>query len=244
MTAKTLLLACCALAVSGCSEQRPGDAQTAGDNAPDFGGEQAKEQSEWRELFDGETLTGWRGYKMDSAPSGWTVEDGVLCVCEPGGGDIVTIGTFSEFDLEFEWAVSEGGNSGVFYFVNETEDASHTYETGPEYQILDDDGHKDGQRADHRSGSLYDMVAPSFGNALPVGEFNHGRIVVQDGRIEHWLNGEKIVESPFNNDEWRDMVAGSKFVSMPEFGTFSSGHIALQDHGYKVWFRNIRIREL
>jgi len=199
---------------------------------------------DWRPLFDGSTLSGWRGFKNNDVPLGWIVEDGMMSLAEPGGGDIMTVDTFEEFELEFEWRISNNGNSGVIYLVNETESTGHTYQTGLEFQVLDDAGHRDGQDKDHRAGSLYDLVAPSSAVANPVGEFNLGRIIVHDGRIEHWLNGEKIVESPYGDDSWRAMVAGSKFVKMPEFGTFPGGHIAFQDHGDKVWYRNIRIREL
>jgi len=198
---------------------------------------------DWVTLFDGQSLSGWRSFKGESPPAGWVVEDGALVLAEPGSGDIVTAAEFGDFELEFDWRISANGNSGVFYFVNETDDSEFTYETGPEYQVLDNDGHPDGEFPNHRAGALYDLIVPPDDVARPVGEYNQGRIVVKEGRIEHWLNGVLTAESPYGDDEWRSMVAASKFSTMPGFGVHASGHIALQDHGDKVWYRNIRIRE-
>jgi hypothetical protein len=198
----------------------------------------------WTVLFDGESLSGWRGFKKATVPSGWSVENGTMSLVVPGSGDIMTEAVFSEFELSFEWRIAERGNSGVIYLVNETDDTEYAFETGPEYQVLDDDRHADGADADHRAGALYDLVPPAQAAARPVGEFNEARIVVQNGRIEHWLNGELIVESPFADEQWRSMVAASKFASMPGFGAFTRGHIAFQDHGDRVWYRNVKIKEL
>ncbi len=218
------------LAVLGCT----------GDDGPVYS---AAGESSWVPLFDGQTLEGWRSFKGDSPPAGWTVEDGAMTLAEPGGGDIMTTAAFEEFELEFEWRISENGNSGVIYLVNESDSSDYTYQTGPEYQVLDNDGHPDREDPSHRAGALYDLVAPPADLTQPIGSYNVGRIVVADGRIEHWLNGEKVAEAPFGDDDWRGMVAASKFRTMPEFGIYKSGHIAFQDHGDKVWYRNIRIRE-
>jgi hypothetical protein len=200
--------------------------------------------SEWQVLFDGETLAGWRSFKGDAPPTGWVVEDGAIHLTEPGGGDLMTAEAYGDFELEFEWRISENGNSGVIYRVNELENTENTYETGPEYQVLDNDGHPDREDPTHRAAALYDLVAPPADFTKPVGEYNYGRVIVEGGRIEHWLNGEKVAEAPFGNDTWRSMVADSKFGDWPEFGKYDSGHIALQDHSDLVWYRNIRIREL
>lgn len=241
MRSKSLIIKTSVLLIAtGCSSENPFEALAAGDTAPG----QVQQIDDWQHLFDGETLGGWRSFKSDNVPSGWVVENGTMSLAEPGGGDIMTARSFSEFELQFEWRISEKGNSGVIYLVNETPSSDHTFQTGPEYQVLDNDGHPDGQYESHRAGSLYDLVSPSANATRPVGEFNQARIIVQGGRIEHWLNGEKVVESPYNDDAWPSMVAASKFASMPEFGTFTSGHIAFQDHGDKVWYRNIKIREL
>lgn len=198
----------------------------------------------WIELFDGETLDGWRSFKGDAPPAGWVVEDGALHLAEPGGGDIMTDAAFGDFELEFEWRISKNGNSGVIYLINETDNTNITYQTGPEYQVLDNDGHSDRQDPTHRAAALYDLVAPPADFTRPVGEYNQGRIVLQDGRIEHWLNGEKVAEAPYGDDAWLAMLADSKFADWPEFGRYANGHIAFQDHSDLVWYRNIRIREL
>jgi cytochrome c len=198
----------------------------------------------WIVLFDGETLDGWRSFKADAPPAGWVVEDGTLHLAKPGAGDIMTDAAFGDFELEFEWRISKNGNSGVIYFINETDGTNRTYETGPEYQVLDNGGHSDRHDPTHRAAALYDLVAPPEDFTRPVGEYNQGRIIVQGGRIEHWLNGEKVAESPYGDDAWLAMLADSKFADWPEFGRYPSGHIAFQDHSDLVWYRNIRIREL
>ena len=250
MIQRKLLLTVCVVQLVACSEgtsihpveEYPEEEKTVEDsNYPQAIGDS---DGEWFVLFDGETLSGWRSFKGDAAPPGWVVEEGALHLAEPGGGDIMTVGTYSEFELEFEWRISKNGNSGVIYFVNESENTNHTYETGPEYQILDNDGHPDREDPTHRAAALYDIVAPPEDFTRPVGEYNQGRIVVQAGRIEHWLNGKKVAESPFGDEAWRANVATSKFADWPEFGIYERGHIALQDHDDLVWYRNIRIREL
>lgn len=231
MRKTTILLTSCLLALTGCSGADDAMDDTRGDDG-------------WVTLFDGESLAGWRSFKGESPPPGWAVEDGALALVEPGGGDIVTDAEFASFELEFEWRISPNGNSGVLYFVNETDETEYIYETGPEYQVLDNDGHPDGEFPSHRAGALYDLIVPPVDGTRPVGEYNQGRIVVNDGRIEHWLNDILMAESSYNDDEWRAMIAASKFNTMPAFGIYTSGHIALQDHGDRVWFRNIRIRQL
>lgn len=235
-----LLLASGLLVLAACSADEAHHADTADQRAAST----PAVDGGWTALFDGETLAGWRSFKSDRPPAGWVVEDGALHLAEPGGGDIMTEAAFGDFELEFEWRISENGNSGVIYFINQTDGTNRTYETGPEYQVLDNDGHADRHDPTHRAAALYDLVAPPEDFTRPVGEYNEGRIVVQDGRIEHWLNGEKVAESPYGDDAWLAMLANSKFADWPEFGRYPSGHIALQDHSDLVWYRNIRIREL
>lgn len=200
-------------------------------------------QSGWRPLFNGTDFTGWRGYKGTPVPSRWKVENGAIALGTEGGrGDIVTTEVFGDFELEVEWKISEGGNSGIFYFVQEAADAPYTWSSGPEMQVLDDARHADGKLESHRAGALYDLLAPVKAAAKPVGEWNKVRIVVKGGVIEHWLNGERIVTTRYGDANWNAMVAGSKFKAMPHFAKVPRGRIALQDHGDRVWFRNIRIR--
>jgi hypothetical protein len=199
--------------------------------------------SGWRPLFNGTDLSGWRGYKGAAAPTKWRVENGAITLgVEGGGGDIVTAEEFENFELQLEWKISEGGNSGIIYFVREVEGAEQTYSTGPEMQVLDDARHPDGKLPSHRAGALYDLLPASKAVAAPVGTWNKVRIVSRHGRIEHWLNGRKVVATRYGDEGWRRLVAGSKFKEMPHFAKLPRGRIALQDHGDRVWYRNIRIR--
>jgi hypothetical protein len=195
----------------------------------------------WRLLFDGTTTEGWRGFRRDAVPDGWQVVDGAL-TRTGAGGDIITTGQFGSFELELEWKVSPGGNSGIFFHV--TEDGDYVWQTGPEYQILDDAGHRDGLTPQTAVGSNYALHAPVGAAPNPPGEWNHARLVVRGDSVEHWLNGTRIVSYRLGSDEWEGLVAASKFRDMPGYGRARRGHIALQDHGDAVAFRNIRIREL
>ncbi len=200
--------------------------------------------SPWKTLFDGKTTSGWRGFKSDKFPAkGWVVEDGSLHVQKGGGGgDIITADEFAEFDLRFEWKVSPGANSGVMYRV--TEEGGATWQSGPEYQVLDDDKHNDGKIASTSAASLYALVSPEKKSLKPVGEFNEGRIVIYKNVIEHWLNGVRVLTAKLGSDEFNQSISKSKFGPMPLFAKAAKGHVALQDHGDDVWYRNIRIREL
>lgn len=200
-------------------------------------------KADWRPLFNGTDFTGWRGYKGAPVATRWRVQDRAIVLGSEGsGGDLVSSEEFGDFELELEWKISEGGNSGIMYFVQETDAARFTFSTGPEMQVLDDARHPDGKLPSHRAGALYDLMVPSEAAAKPVGEWNAVRIVVRNGRVEHWLNGRRIIATTYGDDAWRAMVAGSKFKSMPEFAKVPRGHIALQDHGDIVAYRNIRIR--
>ena len=195
----------------------------------------------WQLLFDGRTTHGWRNYNKQDLDGRWRVEDGALTLAAAGGGDIVTERQFENFELAYEWKISSGGNSGVFFHVVEGKyDA--VWHTGPEVQLLDDDLHPDGRTPTHRAGAAYDLYAPHDVQTRPIGEWNIARLLVNHGHVEHWLNGRKIVEYELWSDEWKKRVAASKFAVIPEYGLARSGHIALQDHGDRVWFRNIKIR--
>ena len=233
MTTRNLLLIACTCLLAACSADTPDTDANADADVDD-----------WQVLFDGESLDGWRSFESEQPPAGWVIANGAMHLAEPGGGDIMTAESYGDFELEFEWRISKNGNSGVIYRINVLESTRNTYETGLEYQVLDNDGHADGEDPAHRAAALYDLVAPPADFTRPVGEYNQGRIVVQGDRIEHWLNGEKVAESPFGNDAWRDMVEESKFGGWPEFGKYDSGHIAFQDHDDLVWYRSVRIREL
>lgn len=200
----------------------------------------ADESAGWQSLFDGASMTGWRTYKHSEVVGGWDVRDGAITLVESGSGDIITDQTFGDFELEFEWKISAGGNSGVFYKVEEGEHAV-TYWTGLEFQILDN---ARGEGPIEQAGSLFALYPPRKDATRPVGEFNSSRIVVDDGRVEHWINGECVVKFTLGSDDYLQRLSESKFSDKPRFARAQRGHIALQDHGDPVAFRNIRIRAL
>jgi hypothetical protein len=223
----------------------------------------AQERKEgWTLLFDGRTMAGWRGYRKPFSPiKGWTVVDGCLKNAkgtgrpETGGGEILTVGEFTDFDFRFEWRIAAGGNSGVIYFVRERQNApgaklfqgdDGTGLFGHEYQILDDEGHPDDRRdPSHGAGALYALIAPNAAKRLrPVGEFNASRILARGQHVEHWLNGAKILEYEVGSPAFLDLVAASKYKDLPGFGTKIKTRFQLQDHGDEVWFRNMKIRRL
>jgi hypothetical protein len=210
-------------------------------DSPDNRPSAMTDSSEWRALFDGSSVAQWRGYQMDSLPGGWRIEDGSL-VRAGGEGDIITRDQFGDFELELEWKVGPAGNSGIMYRVTEAD--SSTYRTGPEYQILDDAAHQDGKNRLTSAGSAYGLYAAPAGVVKPAGEWNSARIVAHGAHIEHWLNGQKVVEYELWSPDWEAKVRNSKFVEWTGYGRSPRGHIALQDHGDRVEFRNIRIREL
>lgn len=206
-------------------------------------------QKKWKKLFDGKSFAGWHNYLKKDVSSKWQIEDKAMVLTDKGAGDLITDQEYSNFELEMDWKIAEGGNSGIFFGVMEDPKYATPYMTGPEIQVLDDAKHPDsfaGKSGNHKAGSLYDMLPPNDLNAVkPAGEWNKARFVVNNGRAEHYLNGKKIVEYPISGPEWDAMVANSKFKGWGGFGKFNAkGKIGLQDHGNKVWFRNIRIREL
>jgi hypothetical protein len=210
----------------------------------------AETGGEWVDLFNGRDLKGWRSYQQDDPAAGWIVEDGAIVLDvdeqteEMTGGDLVTGKQYENFELELEWKISAGGNSGVFYGVREIPGHEVAYESGIEMQVLDDDRHQDGNNPETSAGACYALYAPQNKVLRPVGEYNKVRLVVNDGHVEHWLNGAKIVEYDIGSDDWNARIAKSKFAGWEHFAKYRRGHIGLQDHTDRVWFRNIRIREL
>jgi len=201
----------------------------------------AERDDGWRLLFDGATLDGWRGYGSEDVPAGWSVKDGTLQL-DGGGGDIITRDEFANFELALDWRIGAGGNSGIFYLTALGSDA--IFMSAPEMQVLDDAGHPNGQNPLTAAGSNFGLYAAPPGIVRPAGEWNQARIVVEGDRVEHWLNGTKVVEYTLGSAEWADLVKNSKFDDWPEYGTARSGHIGLQDHGDPVWYRDIKIRAI
>jgi hypothetical protein len=210
----------------------------------------AKEK--WISLFNGKSTKGWHGFNADTVGSAWKVTDGVLWLDAnhkkslngKGGGDIATDEVFDQFHLKLEWKISKNGNSGIMWFVQEEKKYKYPWETGPEMQVIDNDGHPDARNIKHRAGDLYDLIACSQETVKPLGEWNLAEVIFQNNKLELRLNGVTVVTTTVADQSWTTMIAGSKFKGMPDFGKFTKGKIALQDHGDDVWFRNIQIRKL
>lgn len=209
----------------------------------------ARPAAGWTTLFDGTQASlerNWRGYRRQDTPTNWHVENGALVLGQGGDktahGDLLTREAYGDFDLEYEWRIAPGGNSGVIYRVAETQ--PETWMTGPEMQVLDDSGHADGKKPSHRAGALYDLIAPPAGVAKPVGQFNRARIEMRGMHVRQYLNGRLTADLDFASPRAKQLVAESKWKDVPTYASQREGHIALQDHGNVVAFRNIRIRRL
>jgi hypothetical protein len=207
----------------------------------------------WQLLFDGSTTKGWHRYGGAPVGSAWKVSDGVLWLDTSGkkdwqmnnGGDIATDDEFENFHLKLEWNIAKNGNSGIMFYVHEdTMKFKHSYESGPEMQIVDNEGHPDGKILKHQAGDLYDLVSCSKKTAKLPGEWNLAEIKCVNGKLDLFLNGENVVSTTLWDDNWYKLIAGSKFIQWPGFGTFKKGRICLQDHGNMVSFRNIKLKRL
>jgi len=208
----------------------------------------------WKLLFDGKTWNGWRGFRREKMPDeGWTIEDGAIKhIAGNGeqskqGGDIITVGKYDNFELQLDWRISPGGNSGIKYLVDEDMVKSGYSGLGFEMQVLDDEGHPDakmGKDGNRTASALYDLIAPQNKVLRPVGEWNQVRLIVHGNHVEHWLNGAKVVEYELGSPQLKALIADSKYKTISGFGEVRKGHILLQDHGHEVLFRNIKLREL
>ncbi|MBB6108471.1 protein of unknown function [Mucilaginibacter lappiensis] len=199
----------------------------------------------FKPLFDGKTTTGWHTY-LKTGSGAWKVVDGALQL-DPkaeGQGDLITDGEYENYELKLDWKISETGNSGIIFGVHEDPKFNETYLTGIEMQVLDNAKASDNKLANHLAGSLYDMKAPSADVTKPAGEWNSVVLRKKNGHLTFWLNGTKIVETEIGSDEWKEMLAKSKFKNWTDFAKYPKGHIALQDHNHEVAFRNIYIKQL
>ena len=213
------------------------------------------QKKEWTSLFDGKTTSGWHTYGKDAVGEAWKVVDGTLMLDASnregwqikGGGDIVSNESYGDFHLQLEWKISKNGNSGIIFFVqDEPKKYNYIWYTGPEMQVLDNDGHADGKIIKHRAGNLYDLVAGVEGAVKPVGDWNLVDIINEKGTLTLKLNGITTVTTTIGDDAWKNLIKNSKFSKgeSPDFGKVFTGHIGLQDHGNQVWYRNIRIQRL
>ena len=214
----------------------------------------SQERSEgWQLLFDGQTTRGWHKYGGAPIGAAWKVQDGALWL-DPsqkegwqikGGGDIVTDEVFADFHLMLEWKIAQNGNSGIMFYIHED---STKYQwpwmTAPEMQVLDNQGHPDAKIVKHRAGDLYDLISCGQETVKPFEQWNQVEIICKKGKLDFFLNSVNVVSVQLWGEEWKKMVAASKFSKMPGFGTYQEGRIGLQDHGDKVWYRNIKIKRL
>ena len=198
----------------------------------------------WKLLFNGKNLDGWRGYTLKGLPeSGWVVEDGLLkTVAKAKGKELITEQKFDDFELAWEWRVEPGGNNGIKYFVTE----SRPQAPGPEYQMIDDAKHPDGQRGGtHQTAAFYDVLPPAADKPVkPGGEWNSSKLVVKGKHVEHWLSGKNVLTYELGSAEVKAGLEKSKFKKFPDFGEKISGHIMLTYHQDECWYRNIKLREL
>lgn len=217
-------------------------------NAADNELTMAEKADGWELLFDGKDINkSWRGYKMESAPTKWEIEDGAIFFNPNNygtGGDIISREQYGEFEFSLEWKVAPASNSGIFYLAVESDDYKFPYETAPEMQVLDDNRHGDGKIEQHRSGDLYDLIKSRVENVKAVGEWNKVLIKVKANNLEHWQNGELVIKTTMWDDNWAALIKDSKFSTWPGFGQAKIGHLALQDHGDPVWYKNIKVKKL
>lgn len=207
---------------------------------------------EWISLFDGQTFNGWSKYGGGAVGNAWKISNGELYLDATNksgwqtgdGGDIVTNEEFENFHLKYEWKIAQNGNSGVIFLVHESPAYQYPWQTGPEMQVLDDEGHPDAKIISHRAGDLYDLIVSKEEAVHPHGEWNLAEIIADNGKLNLILNGKPIVSTTMWTPEWEAMIAKSKFKDMPGFGKYKKGKIALQDHGDLVSFRNIVLKKL
>lgn len=202
----------------------------------------AEKKEGWELLFDGKDMSKWRNFKAKDINPKWIVENGTMTLTGKGGGDILTKKMYKNFDLKLDWKISEVGNSGIFIFADET--GKRIYSHAPEIQILDNERHKDREKPNHRSGSLYDMITAPANSQKVAGEWNQVRIHVKDKHLKVWQNGVLTADVVIASRKWNELVQSSKFKNWKGFGKLDKGHIGLQDHADRVSFKNLKIKEL
>ncbi|MET0635247.1 MAG: DUF1080 domain-containing protein [Chitinophagaceae bacterium] len=250
---KTITAALSVVGLMACNNQKMNSATAGADTKTTNMDAGAANKDGFVSLFDGKTLNGWHKYGGGSVGGAWKAIDGNLVLDAAnkadwqalGGGDIVTNDVYENFHLKYDWKIDSGGNSGVIFYIQEdTTKYRYPWETGPEMQVLDNDRHNDAKIHKHRAGDLYDLIPCTKETARPALEWNTAEIKSVNGKLDLYLNGVNVVSTTMWNEEWRNLIAGSKFKNMKGFGAFKSGRIGLQDHGNTVWFRNILIKKL
>jgi hypothetical protein len=206
----------------------------------------AEKKAGWVLLFNGRDTSGWRAYNHKPYDS-WEVVNGQLhCKTKEQNvqqrADLITVQQYDNFEIQFDWKVDKGANSGVIYHVLETSGPS--YETGPEYQLIDDEGYPQKLEAWQKSGADYAMHPPLSLAAKPAGEYNHSSIMVKGPHVEHWLNGKIVADFDLWTPQWQQLKAAGKWKDAKDYGMAKKGYIALQDHGGGIWFKNIKLRKL
>lgn len=207
-----------------------------------------KEQAAgWTLLFDGNSMNGWHGYNMDSIPSCWTIEEGCITMDKAGGAesqDIITDKIYKNFILSVEYKLTPEANSGIIFQIKEDPKYQYPYETGPEFQVIDDEGWPDPLEDWQKNGGNYAMYPPTGNQNKPIGEWNQAILIVDGNHVTQYLNGGKIAEYEKYSDDWTQRRNSGKWSDYPDYGKYDEGNIALQNHGTKVWYRNIKLKEL
>lgn len=226
-----------------------GSGQKNDDGQDSTAGAATPENDGWVSLFDGQTTEGWHTYLRDTVSAAWTAQNGELRfnpdVSREQRGDIVTNGEYENFELELEWKIASGGNSGIIFSIHEAPEFNATYQTGLEMQVLDNIDARDNKIENHLAGSLYDMIGgKEVSKPKPVGEWNQARIRKNNGQVTLWLNDVQTADVTIGSSEWEQVLHASKFKDWEGFAKYPKGKIALQDHGDVVAYRNIRIKEL
>ncbi|SFP60051.1 3-keto-disaccharide hydrolase [Parafilimonas terrae] len=240
-------IAAASILFAACNSSSSDTAATDTTAAADATTETSSSDTGWISLFDGSTLNGWHAFGQTGTGK-WSADSGAIYLnsaSKAEDGDLVSNDSFGNFDLKLDWKISKDGNSGILFYVQDDKAKyEDTYKTGPEMQVLDDERNEDNKTPTHRAGSLYDMIQATPGAVKPAEEWNSVEIVSNNGKLDFYLNGVHVVNTTIFDDNWTKMIANSKFKQWPAFGTFKEGHIALQDHGHDVWFRNIMIKKL
>lgn len=196
----------------------------------------------WQLLFDGTDMSQWRSFKQPTVNEKWQIEDGAITLTAGGGGDLISKKTYKNFELTLDWKIAEAGNSGILILADEK--GKYIYSHAPEIQILDNERHPDNKLDTHLSGSLYDLIASPIASHKKAGQWNSTKIRLENSALTVWQNDVQTAKVTIGSDEWNSLIAKSKFASWPDFAAAKEGHLGLQDHGDKVWFKNIKIKEL